>query len=31
VRIEDLVHVDAPARTLRELTRFPKEPLVLEG
>jgi Xaa-Pro aminopeptidase len=31
VRIEDLVHVDEPARMLRELTRFPKEPLVLEG
>jgi Xaa-Pro aminopeptidase len=29
VRIEDLVHVDVPARALRELTRFPKEPLVL--
>jgi Xaa-Pro aminopeptidase len=29
VRIEDLVHVDVPLRTLRELTRFPKEPLVL--
>jgi Xaa-Pro aminopeptidase len=30
VRIEDLVHLDVPARALRELTRFPKEPLVLE-
>jgi len=29
VRIEDLIHVDVPSRTLRELTRFPKEPLVL--
>jgi Xaa-Pro aminopeptidase len=31
VRIEDLVHVDAPGRTLHELTRFPKEIIVLEG
>jgi len=31
VRIEDLVHLDAPARILRELTLFPREPLVLEG
>jgi Xaa-Pro aminopeptidase len=29
VRIEDLVHVDVPARTLRELTRFPKDVIVL--
>jgi Xaa-Pro aminopeptidase len=31
VRIEDLVHVDVPARTLRELTRFPRDVVVLGG
>jgi Xaa-Pro aminopeptidase len=31
VRIEDLVHVDPVARTLVELTRFPKASLVLEA
>ncbi len=31
VRIEDLVHLDAAARSLRQLTRFPKDVLVLEA